>query len=162
MINLAALQLADKLAAIAPVAGTTAQQFTQRYPPSKPLAVLYFHGTDDPFAYFSGGSKGTRRGSSFSAEQFVRYWAENNGCKLTPEKTRMADRVADDTRVIRITYTDCKANADVVFYKIEGGGHTWPGRTDLSGAKMKPLGQVTGDIDANRLMWDFFKTHVRQ
>ncbi len=50
--------------------------------------------------------------------------------------------------------SDCAS--DVIFYTITGGGHTWPGG--------KPLpewltGATTTEIDATRLMWEFFQEH---
>jgi polyhydroxybutyrate depolymerase len=46
-----------------------------------------------------------------------------------------------------------------VFYRIEGGGHTWPGRTGLLQESI--YGRTTANVDANTLMWDFFKKHPR-
>jgi polyhydroxybutyrate depolymerase len=50
------------------------------------------------------------------------------------------------------TYEGC--SADVVFYRIDGGGHSWPGASaDV------PLGSTTRTIDANELIVDFFEAH---
>jgi polyhydroxybutyrate depolymerase len=43
----------------------------------------------------------------------------------------------------------------VVLYVIEGGGHTWPGRTP----RFAFLGKSTSHISANDLMWEFFQKH---
>ncbi len=47
-------------------------------------------------------------------------------------------------------------HADVVFYTVTGGGHTW------AGGKAMPdfiVGKTTPDIDATRVMWNFFMEH---
>jgi polyhydroxybutyrate depolymerase len=55
-----------------------------------------------------------------------------------------------------VHYTRCNQNADVVFYTVNGGGHAWPG-----GLKLPEMivGHTSQDIDATRVMWDFFKRH---
>jgi polyhydroxybutyrate depolymerase len=60
--------------------------------------------------------------------------------------------------VTRKRWTGGKDGAEVVLYQIDGGGHTWPGRT----VRLKFLGPVTMDISANDLMWDFFQKHPRK
>ena len=39
-------------------------------------------------------------------------------------------------------------------YRIENGGHVWPSSEAFVGFG---LGEVTFEIDANALIWDFFK-----
>ena len=53
-------------------------------------------------------------------------------------------------------YTACAHDADVILYAIEGGGRAWPG------GRHRPewiAGRTTDDIDASRVMWDFFVQH---
>ena len=47
----------------------------------------------------------------------------------------------------------CGQGADVDFYTIDGGGHSWPGGEPLP---EWIAGSTTPDLDATRLMWDFF------
>lgn len=63
----------------------------------------------------------------------------------------------DGTRVRKELYNQCRENSEVVLYAIEGGGHTWPG-----GDQYLPqwiIGKTDRDIDANEVIWDFFKRH---
>ena len=55
-----------------------------------------------------------------------------------------------------VHYQAITNNADVVFYTVTGGGHTWPG-----GKPMAEFitGKTTRDINATRLMWNFFVEH---
>jgi len=48
----------------------------------------------------------------------------------------------------------------VVFYKIQGGGHTWPNGYQYLSEKL--VGKTCHDIDANALIWEFFKKHKRE
>ena len=48
-----------------------------------------------------------------------------------------------------------KNDAEVVLYVIEGGGHTWPGMDNGPAF----LGASTMNINANEILWEFFKKH---
>ena len=68
-------------------------------------------------------------------------------------------RPHDGTRVRKTTYTGCAGGADVALYAIENGGHTWPG-----GSQYLPrgiVGRVCRDIDATRVIWEFFTAHPK-
>jgi polyhydroxybutyrate depolymerase len=53
-----------------------------------------------------------------------------------------------------IEYTGCAA--DVIFYTIQGGGHTWPGGNPIPAWI---AGQTNMDIDATGTLWEFFTKH---
>jgi polyhydroxybutyrate depolymerase len=59
-------------------------------------------------------------------------------------------------RVGALHYRGRTNNADVLFNAVAGGGHSWPG-----GKKIPTflVGKTIPDVDATRLMWDFFKEH---
>lgn len=53
-------------------------------------------------------------------------------------------------------YTGCAGDAEVDFYSIADGGHTWPGGT----MRLRFLpGKTSDDIDASETMWAFFAAH---
>jgi polyhydroxybutyrate depolymerase len=52
----------------------------------------------------------------------------------------------------------CPEGADVEFYIVDGGGHTWPG-TPLPEPLATILGYTTTDIDATAIAWEWFKSH---
>lgn len=156
MTNRLGVELGDKIAAIAPVAGTLGIRQVQRWQPLRVLPVLYFHGTTDPFAYYSGGSAGTWKGSALSAPDYAAWWAQKNGCDPQPQETALPDRIDDGTSIARVAYS-CPVGADVVFYSIDNGGHTWPG-----GAPWAPetiTGKISRELDASTEMWRFFQQH---
>jgi polyhydroxybutyrate depolymerase len=57
--------------------------------------------------------------------------------------------------VIKSRFTPNGAGAEVVLYRIEGGGHTWPGQPPPNAF----LGKSTMNIVANDLIWEFFERH---
>lgn len=152
-----AAELSDRIAAIAPVAGTMA---VEKFQPKRPVGVVHFHGTADRIVPFGGAGRRMARFFSFrSVRQTIRLWAKHNGCDAKPKVTRLADRDKDDgTTVTRETYAGGKGGPEVVLYTIHGGGHTWPGQRRPFGF----LGRSTRDISANDLIWAFFRKHARK
>ncbi len=64
-------------------------------------------------------------------------------------------RTASD--VTELTYT-CPPGADVELYRVQGGGHSWPGSA-FSKLIESVVGPTTDSISANEVMWAFFQAH---
>lgn len=164
MASKLACEKAERIAAVALVAGTIAEAFAPHCSPSRPIPILMMHGTKDPFVLWEGGEiaenlpRGRRFGRTQSVPETVKFWAKHNECSLSPIITQETDKdPKDGTRVRKEAYSNCKNNAEVILYAIENGGHTWP-----SGHKYLPdriVGKTSKDIDANEIIWDFFKRH---
>jgi polyhydroxybutyrate depolymerase len=153
-----AAELADRIAAIAPVGGPLMMESIQ---PSRAVPVMHFHGTGDESAPFQGGyGKGfSGKGgvTDFKSVEFtLNQWIEANGCQKTPSVEPLPDKTNDGMTCTRKTWSGGRDGSEVVLIEIENGGHTWPG--------MEPpvamLGQSTKDISANDLMWEFFQKHA--
>jgi polyhydroxybutyrate depolymerase len=152
-----ASELADRIAAIAPVAGPMG---TEACSPSQPVPVCHFHGIDDAFAPYKGGN-GTRsrtRTEFYSVDHSIQAWVKANGCDTTPKTEELPKQVEDGTSVTRTTYSRGKGGSEVVLYTIRGMGHTWPGRD----SRARFLGATTKNVSANDVMWEFFKRHARK
>lgn len=149
-------ELSDRFAAIAPVGGPMGFETCQ---PRHPVSVIHFHGTDDKFAPFAGGQgeRSVSRTHFYSVEHTIQNWVRANGCPRTPVTTAFEPKVDDGTRVSRKVYGPGTDGAEVVLYRIEGGGHTWPGREPT----LIFLGKSTANISANDLLWEFFEKHPR-
>jgi polyhydroxybutyrate depolymerase len=157
LANQVAIDLPARFAAIAPIAGTfVALLAPRRAGPAMP--VLYFHGTEDRIVGYDGVDFLTKRASSLPAEDLVRLWAKRNGCAIDPLVEQL-DAVESGIRVERWTFAPRDAgDAEVVFIRIEGGGHTWPG------GSFQPeilLGRVARDVPASKMIWTFFSRHAR-
>jgi polyhydroxybutyrate depolymerase len=148
-----ACRYSDKIAAVAPVAGTMITALAATAKPSRPVPILYIHGTEDKFIGIDGVDFLSRRKSSLSAKEMVAWWVKQNGCIGSPER-EILPRGKDGMTVERTTY---HGKAQVVFYSISGGGHTWPG-----GSPVQPevlLGRVCRSLDASEVMWEFFSKY---
>lgn len=151
-----ASELSDRIAAIAPIAGSMG---TEECHPSRPVSVMQFHGTEDPAVPFNGG-KGkidTSGADYLSVDHSIKAWVKADGCDTTPTVEKLPDKKDDGTTVTRTIYSGDREGAEVVLVTINGGGHTWPGRD--FGLEMKILGNSSKDISANEMIWDFFKKH---
>jgi polyhydroxybutyrate depolymerase len=132
-------ELADRIAAIAPVAGVMG---VEACTPARAIPVLDFHGTADMIVPYAGNpAMGFK-----SVADTMAGWAERDGCGATPERSfMMADMHCE-------TYPGCRQGAEVTLCTVEGGGHTWPGGLPI------PTG-VTSPVKATDLMWTFFSRH---
>lgn len=151
-----ACEAPDKIQAFAAVAATMPANHVWR--PGPPVPVLIINGTDDRVVPFEGGSVMGERGEILSTEQTVALWAANNGCTGEPVETLLPhlNKPKDRTRVYVRTYGG--GAAPVVLYRIENGGHNWPGGPQILPVRM--IGHVTRDINATQVIWDFFKAQA--
>lgn len=155
-----ACELSDRITAIAPIAFGNQFSGTAACNPSRPVPVIEFHGTKDPFATYDGGQGknplGQENGLVISVPKTVDGWAARNGC-TTSSTVELPDITKDGTTVTKISYANCRRGADVVLYRVNGGGHVWPGGSQYLPASI--TGKTTRNINANELMWEFFKMH---
>jgi polyhydroxybutyrate depolymerase len=159
---------ADRIAAAAPVAGVMDPPGCR---PSRPVPVVDFHGTADPYLRYEGGlgeagldlpspdgsgrtlrdlgPEVDRAAELGSVPDAMAAWAARNGCGDAPTERKVADDVT-------LVDYDCPEGADVQHYRIEGGGHTWPGSA-FSKTIERITGPTTTSISANEVMWKFFE-----
>lgn len=153
----------DRFEAIASVAGTMSNAaFTAcQGPPLQPayrVRLMHIHGTSDAVVSYSGGN------GNVSADQCVQAWVSRSLCPGSPVTIALPNtNTGDGSTVEQNTYAPCaplgpsgSASAAipgrVVFLKVQGGGHTWPGNTAL----LFGLGNVNMDIAASARIMDFF------
>lgn len=159
-----ALDLSDKIAAIAPV---TAQLplALQDKTPKQPISVMIVNGTEDPIVPYQGGHVrlfrfGRSRGEILSTADTIEHFRLQNNCQATPKKISLPDKDPNDsTRVEMEQYTGCADQTEVTLVKMIGGGHTWPGGAQY--LKPKLIGRVSKDINAGAMIIDFFLKHSR-
>jgi polyhydroxybutyrate depolymerase len=142
MTSTIACVYADRVAAVAPVAGIHAPDDCS---PARPVPVLTFHGTDDNWVDYE----------RFQIENNVAAWAQRNGCPTSPRSTSVPGD--DVVSITRIEYP-CPPHAEVQFYRITNGGHAWPG-SEFSRSIAAAVGYTTFAINASDLIWEFFESH---
>ena len=151
MTNRLAISLSDRIAAVAPVAGTMTRALSNLDAP-RPMPFLYIHGTDDRIVGLDGVDSFTSIKSSLDANELVTWWCDHNSCKKEVTGRTLPDVAEDGCRVMQTVF-DSDKGAPVVFYEVTDGGHTWPG------GYFQPerlLGPVCRDFNASEVMWEFF------
>lgn len=172
LVSMLVCRMADRFAAVAPIAGITVYDDCE---PSDPVPALTMHGTADPILMFNGGVGDLVKlvsggggaapttvvptttapvdldGPGYPANAAV--WADRNGCDPDPTDD-------DVTAEVLHRMWDCPEGAEVEMYIVDGGGHAWPG-SELSKALVAITGYTTFDIDATELVWSFLSAHHR-
>ena len=153
-----ACEQADRIAGIATVAGGLPEPLQATCKPARALPVLVIHGTEDPIVPWAGGAVAgfEEFGKVLSARETAGFWAANNRCGDGGVIAAEPDRdTKDGTRVKLEVFASCPAGAAVKLAAIEGGGHTWPGGYQYLPERF--IGRTSQDVDANVLIWNFFK-----
>jgi polyhydroxybutyrate depolymerase len=151
--------LDDKIRGIAPVTATLTEAIFPRCDSKTSTTLVLFNGTEDPLVPYNGGPITVlrkKRGQITSTDATIKRWVERNDCSLPPTITVLPNKERDLTSVERRDYTGCSDGAKVTLFKINGGGHTWPG-----GRQYLPvilIGKVSYDIDAAEEMWRIFRS----
>ena len=168
MTSSVACALSDRVAAAAAVAGVRNPKGCEF---SRPVPIVAFHGTNDQYLAFDGGygpkvaglpnpsGEGSLGDGSVvaapaaeSVPEMTGAWATRNGCNAA-EPTEST--VTED--VTLLTW-DCARGADALLYRVDGGGHAWPGSA-FSASIVDFVGHTTMTISASDIMWQFFRSH---
>lgn len=117
MASRLACDLADRVSALALIAGTAGQGFDRSCRPSRPVAVMMAAGASDPIVPYAGGriaNWGTkRRGYLAGVEELFTFWRAHNGCSSV------------QTAGVEARGTDCRTGSPVVRYRVSGAAHEW-------------------------------------
>lgn len=152
--------LSQRIAAIAPVAGTLPAEMIRSCRPGHAVAVMQISGTADPIMPYDGGlvqDFGGRGegGQVASVASTADFWAANNGCgsKLAPSRLPPVARL-DPTRIVRTDYRGCLLAGKVTVLSVMRGGHVWPGSTK-TGPRFV-TGRPSRQLNATDAITDFF------
>lgn len=149
-----ACELSDRIAAIAPVAGTI---MIDPCTPTRPVHVMQIHGTDDGHVPWEGGFGCGPSGADYtSVPDTLEGWRTRNACDATTTETfAMGDGTCDG-------YEGCADGGDTWLCAIEGGGHSWPGTPrDAELVECPEDGAVSTTFFASDAIWRFFSTRGR-
>jgi polyhydroxybutyrate depolymerase len=141
-------KLADRIAAIATVAGLVADPDPR---PVRPVPTLFILGTKDPLTPLAGGESHLPWGSRTTkpVPEYLATWAKAIGCATTPVT------VSDANGVKTVEYRPKGDGPRLKVLYLEGHGHFWPGSRE-PGVVQRTMGPVTATIDATETIWAWF------
>lgn len=163
MAHRLAVDASDRVAAIAGVAGALN---VETFAPMRPVAILHIHSVDDSRALYAGGLGPpfpftNQRTFHSGVEKTLQQWTTFDGCPenptVGPTIYGRPDTASAKHSATKYTYGPGKNGVEVVFWKLTGAGHVWPG------AKPGPLEKICGPstdvINANEEIWKFFSQY---
>jgi polyhydroxybutyrate depolymerase len=141
-----ACELSSQIAAIGVVSGSLRQDGCA---PTNSVAVIAIHGTDDPIVPYNEDPDTSpaqpMTGVAAATPPSLQFWIAENGCTNGGTASYSA-------RVDLTTFPTC-SGADVAFYAVKGGTHSWPVLVDPASD------DPDATLPATALIADFFRRH---
>lgn len=139
----------DRIAAIASVTGSITPTSYADCQPTRPVPVMQIHGTSDNTVPYNGSAL------MQPIDTVVAYWVRHNQCQPIPTNTAIPNTVTTDgATATQFVYSGGADGATVELFKIDNGGHTWPGAPVV-------IGTTCMDFDASAEIWRFFSGYRR-
>lgn len=143
-----AIELSDRLAAVASVTGGLPSKEFGLKTPKRPIPVIFVMGTEDGIIDYDTVVPGT-----------LQYWIHHNGTDSEPISETLPKVVEDDPTVIhKDVYGNGKSGSEIVLYTVEGGGHTWPGGPQYADERV--IGLASQQMHASEVIWEHFKNYT--
>ena len=144
-----ACELSDKIAAIAPVAGSYISYMLNSCNPTHSTPVLHIHGVADSSSIYYG------KPGVESITSIISYWVNYNQCNTQSIFTQIANiNLTDSSMVEHYAWKNGVNGVEVEHFKIIDGGHTWPGSNFPNSN-----GVTNYDINASVEIWNFFSRY---
>lgn len=145
-----ACELSNRITAIASVTGLMTDSTAFYCNPLRTVPILQIHGTADMVVNYNGFP------SSLGVDETLNLWASKNNCGNEISTVNIPNtNTTDMCTAEQIDYTSCTGCGQIRFFKIIGGGHTWPG----GAIDLPSNGPTNRDIEATSEIWNFFQMH---
>lgn len=146
----------EKIAALGLLGSTMDVFVADTCQPGRSIPALIITGTADPFVPYGGGAMQGNVPNIISSADFFYFWVDNNHCSIPLDSLNFPDTdTSDHSTVTRFAYTGCDCDAQVWHFRVNNGGHTWPG-VELPNLELI-AGETNEDIQAAFQLWLFFR-----
>lgn len=136
--------LSSKITAIASVTGSMNVLRINDCTPPRPVPVMQIHGTADETVPYNGNP------GFAPVDSVVAHWYRHNQCFPLPDFEEVPDiNTSDNCTATHFVWLSQSNPATVELYKINGGGHSWPGA-------IINLNTTNMDFSAAAEIWRFF------
>jgi polyhydroxybutyrate depolymerase len=122
--------------------------------PAQPVSFMLINGTADKIVPYQGGVANLPGGPRevMSSEATVGLFAKAAQCTGKTVRPLRDRDTKDGSKIVVERWSGCKAPVSLV--RVEGGGHTVPGRRTAV-VRGEQTGAQNNDTDGARMMWDF-------
>jgi polyhydroxybutyrate depolymerase len=159
MIPRIACELSDSVTAVADVIATTLRAQLANCVNARPIPFLLLVSTTDPTIPYGGGRGNEETTAVTSAIETAAFFARHNGCTTRAEEPLPHLDPTLPSTVTLIRHSGCTRDADVLFYRVDGSGHSVPSRAPLEPRSWEENGARNRDIDTAQVIWTFFHAH---
>ena len=167
MSYLLACRSSDVFRAVAPIAGSMMIRTMQQCEANTATPILAISGTDDPVTLYAGDRENSGGWGSYAGQpETVKFWVDQMRLQKTGSQTLNNSHqplfFADST-VICERHSSADNDVEMLFYRVDGGGHDWPGAKTADWWDLRRYAGLYGmgfgknrDISASKEIWDFF------
>lgn len=141
--------------AAAAFVGTMHEHHVGSCPDMPATPVMVVAGTQDRIVPYDGWI--FSRGRYVSIAETMEFWRQRHGCQRQRWKLFDDTTEDDDSRVVRVWWTECDRDFAVELLRAEGGGHTAPHPEAVSEDWLARAGGHNQDIDSVTLGWRFMQ-----
>lgn len=146
-------ELSHRFTAAASIEGLMCEAMLPTSAPVREVPILHIHGTEDTYEPWEGTDDPLYL---LSVDETIIHWVGKNNCSPFFNNIPLPDIDPNDgCTVEKISYNDNSNDTTVILYKVNEGGHNWPGAPN----DFNWEGNKTGDINANTEIWNFFKNY---
>lgn len=139
--------LSSRITAVASVTGSMTYAMKSACGANHPTPTMQIHGTADAVVPYSGNS------AFIPMDSVISYWVNYNACNSSAVLTNVPNtNTTDGCTATRYDYTNGTSGSKVAFYKITGGGHSWPGAP-------VDIAVTNHDFEASIEIWKFFRPY---
>lgn len=166
MAYLLACTSSDLFEAVASVTGVMMKQTMDNCELDNPVPIFEIHGTADDISFFDGDiNNATGWGAYYGLPETIDFFVEKYQLAQKSEELILSKDEGAPNDIFFERYWTEGIETEVWMYRIEGGGHIWPG----AGVKLtwwnNPLlryyfGSGENEISASEAVWMFFKKYL--
>ena len=157
-LRIACERAGEAYAGVATIIANLPADIAESCQPPKPIPLMVINGTANPIIPYSGGPAKITEGKVevVSTDATLAPFAKADGCGEGRTTIPLPDRdPKDGTRSYIDKLNGCRAPVELI--RVEGGGHTIPGRFTAGTTRGQAVGAHTNDFNAAHVIWDFFR-----
>jgi polyhydroxybutyrate depolymerase len=149
----------ERFAAFASVAAAGFGGMPELCKTPSPLSMVFIHGTLDAVIPWQG----LVRGNSYMlapVSETLAFWSQYASCEGEVVDTALPHKGDSPETSVTLFTVGCADDNELLLYAVQGGGHNWPGVEGIIPQEF--AGNVTMDIQASSVIWEFFSRHEKQ